>query len=241
MPKPSAALHTATMRKPSHLHPLQWVMPAFAIAAALAAYAEHTVAYALLKPIPLLLLLACVWLVADRQRRAKPTWLLLAGLAFSMQGDVWLLLEQGFIPGLASFWLAHACYIALFRQDAPWRRNPLALLLCVGAGTGLYAYLATHGLPVSLRLPVAAYATVIALMAAQALGRASSQHSRAARTVAWGALFFMFSDTVLAINKFVQPVPAAQLWILGSYYLAQWLIVYGMLQALRRADEPANK
>ena len=34
-------------------------------------------------------------------------------------------------------------------------------------------------------------------------------------------------------DRFVQPLPAATVWVLGSYYLAQGLIVHGMLQVLR--------
>jgi uncharacterized membrane protein YhhN len=87
--------------------------------------------------------------------------------------------------------------------------------------------------PASLRLPVAAYVLVIAGMAAQAIGRAQVLRSAGARCVAWGALSFMVSDSILAIDRFVQPLPAATVWVLGSYYLAQGLIVHGMLQVLR--------
>jgi len=43
--------------------------------------------------------------------------------------------------------------------------------------------------------------------------------------VAVGACFFMLSDSLLAINKFVMPLPLAQLWVLATYYAAQVLIV----------------
>jgi uncharacterized membrane protein YhhN len=35
---------------------------------------------------------------------------------------------------------------------------------------------------------------------------------------------FMASDSLLAFNKFVQPLPLSALWILASYWLAQWCI-----------------
>jgi uncharacterized membrane protein YhhN len=38
----------------------------------------------------------------------------------------------------------------------------------------------------------------------------------------------MLSDTLLALDKFVSPLPYAGLWVLASYYLAQGLIVRGV-------------
>jgi uncharacterized membrane protein YhhN len=51
--------------------------------------------------------------------------------------------------------------------------------------------------------------------------------------VAIGACCFMLSDGLLAYNRFVQPLPAAQLAVLGSYYAAQWLIVGGWVRGRR--------
>jgi uncharacterized membrane protein YhhN len=53
--------------------------------------------------------------------------------------------------------------------------------------------------------------------------------------VALGACIFMASDSVLAIDRFVQPVPMAILWVLATYYAAQFCIVHGMVQQLRSA------
>ena len=102
---------------------------------------------------------------------AKPArgacWLA-AALAASMAGDVFLMLPDLFIPGLASFLLAHLAYIVLLRQDAPWFAHRPSLAATLALGAGMYAVLWQGGLPAALRLPVAAYVLVIALMAAQA-------------------------------------------------------------------------
>jgi uncharacterized membrane protein YhhN len=89
----------------------------------------------------------------------------------------------------------------------------------------MYAMLFAHLGPV-LKVAVAAYAVVIALMAAQAIGRATVLRGSAAIGVAVGAVFFMLSDTILAINKFAVPLPMAELAILSTYYAAQILIVH---------------
>ena len=56
------------------------------------------------------------------------------------------------------------------------------------------------------------------------IGRARVLRRPADWAVALGACSFMLSDALLAINRFVQPLPLAPLWVLGSYYVAQILI-----------------
>lgn len=134
-----------------------------------------------------------------------------------------LMLPGLFIPGLIAFLLAHLCYIALFRQDAPWFASKPALAATLAAACAMYALLFPTLDPI-LKVAVACYATVIALMAAQAIGRATVLRDRAATGVAIGATFFMLSDSLLAINKFATPLPMAQFWVLATYYVAQVLI-----------------
>jgi uncharacterized membrane protein YhhN len=42
-----------------------------------------------------------------------------------------------------------------------------------------------------------------------------------------GALLFVMSDSLLAINKFVHPIPEAGFLIMSTYILAQYFIVQG--------------
>jgi uncharacterized membrane protein YhhN len=55
----------------------------------------------------------------------------------------------------------------------------------------------------------------------------------ASRATAWGAAIFMLSDAVLGVDRFVQPVPLAPLWVLGSYFVAQILMVLNARPAMR--------
>jgi len=154
--------------------------------------------------------------------------LLLAGLVASLAGDVLLMGPGGmFVPGLVCFLLAHLAYIALFRIGVGLFPRPGALAATLLVGAGMYAFLWHGGLPAALRIPVGAYVVVIACMAAQAIGRAAvlRRTDPSAAWVAVGACFFMLSDSLLAINKFVMPLPLAQLWVLATYYAAQVLIV----------------
>jgi len=178
----------------------------------------------LFKPAAMLLAIACVV-----QRIKLPAsgsvfgWLLAAGLACSLVGDCLLMFPGYFVPGLIAFLAAHLCYIALFKQEMGWLPRPRVLLLTLGFGAAMYAFI-FPGLSPLLRVAVAAYVIVIALMAAQAVGRALVLRDRSSWAVALGALVFMLSDSLLATNKFALPLPMAQFWILATYYVAQILI-----------------
>lgn len=185
--------------------------------------------YRLFKPLVMVLLIVFVLL---RHSRAggnpvplRFTLLLLAALACCLAGDVFLMYPGYFIPGLVSFLVGHLFYIALFREGVTWFASRRALAATLAAAALMYAVLFPH-LGGVLKIAVAAYATVIALMAAQALGRAATQRDGASLGVAVGACFFMLSDSLLAINKFATPLPQADLLVLGTYYLAQLLFVH---------------
>lgn len=209
-------------------------MAALAVAAMLSAHFGWFSGYAWLKPLPMVAALALVAWQGRPSRRPIAWALLLLGLLLSMVGDICLLFPGSFTAGLAAFLCAHLAYITMLRLDSGrWLPRTWALIITVALGATLYAYLWTHGLPAGLRVPVLAYVWVIAIMAAQAMGRAKVLRTPSAWCVAAGAISFMASDSILAMDRFVQPVPAAYLWVLGTYYLAQWLIVHGMLPALQ--------
>jgi uncharacterized membrane protein YhhN len=84
------------------------------------------------------------------------------------------------------------------------------------------------------------YVVCLAAMAAQAAvvglcARGTPAQARAARLALGGALF-VASDACLAFNRFADPLPLAGLWILGSYWLAQWCIASWL-----RAHMPLNR
>jgi alkylglycerol monooxygenase len=175
---------------------------------------------------PLVMLLAIFHVADPLHLRRTPTRfdaLLMGGLAFSLVGDTFLMFPGFFIPGLVSFLIAHLFYIAVFKQGLAWFPSRPALFMTLALGAAMYAFL-YDGLDPVLKIAVAAYVVVIALMAAQAMGRATVLRDKAAVAVAVGAGFFMLSDSLLATNKFAFPLPMAQFWVLATYYVAQLLI-----------------
>ena len=186
-----------------------------------------------LKPLAMVLALALVLAGRRHGRVARERALLLGGLALSLVGDCFLMFPAYFIPGLVAFLAAHLCYLALFKQRLPWFPSRAALCATLAAAAAMYVLLFDHLGPV-LKVAVAAYAVVIASMAAQAIGRARVLREPAARAVACGAVLFMLSDALLAINKFALPLPLATLWVLATYYAAQVLIARNALASVQQ-------
>jgi uncharacterized membrane protein YhhN len=174
------------------------------------------------KVLPIVLLLVAA--IAAPAFRGK--MLLLAAIVFSGAGDVILDLgfQGSFIAGLVSFLIAHLWYIGLFRLDISfgridWQPTLPAVIYPVAMAIFLWPYLGP------LKIPVAVYVAVIATMMIFAINRQGG-----GRTVIFGALFFVVSDSLLALNKFYAPHPAAHYAIMTTYYLAQYLIVSGILK-----------
>lgn len=184
-----------------------------------------------------LLAVASAWRRARREfAPAKPPhdlaprmrWLLVA-LLCSLAGDVALMFEGFFVPGLLAFLLAHLAYIALLKKDAPWPSARRSTRLIAAVGIWMLLVLFFGGLPSSLRGPVAVYVLAIALMAALAWERAARLRDGPSKLVAAGAVLFMVSGVTLAIHRFVTPLPLSSAWVLGTYGAAQCLIVIGLL------------
>ena len=149
---------------------------------------------------------------------------ILAGLFFSLLGDVFLMLPSDhFRSGLFSFLLAHACYVFAFMWDSPPATPLLPFVLCLGVGGAVLPAL-WSGIPRRLRPPVAAYVALLLVMAGQATSRAVHLHTTPALSASLGAALFVLSDSLLAWNRFRNPFPAAQALIHATYFPAQWLI-----------------
>jgi uncharacterized membrane protein YhhN len=178
------------------------------------------------KPLTTLLIIAHAW-PRGHDRPVVRRWVLTA-LGWSLLGDVCLMWpQQGFVPGLLSFLLAHLCCLWAFTRVAPlagwW--PPFAAYALVA---GVVLPQLWPGVGTALKLPVAAYVICLTAMAAQAA--VVARHRRAepdalrARLLAVGGALFVASDALLAINKFAQPVPLSGLWILATYWSALWCI-----------------
>ena len=149
--------------------------------------------------------------------------LVVIGLAFSLAGDVFLMLPSDrFLAGLASFFVAHLCYIAAFVSTTGPHASPAILIPWLVAGAGIVAVLGPHfG---SMRAPALLYVLAILTMGWQATEQWNAVREEWALFALIGAVLFAVSDSALALNRFRRPFRASPLVILGTYYTAQYLI-----------------
>ncbi len=167
-------------------------------------------------------------------QRAEP--LLAIALAFSSLGDILLDIAPSLFPvGLASFLCAHLVYSTLFlrkRTTAPDRQQ-LAMMIVVAAYSVAFALWLTPYLG-NLVIPVWAYMAAITAMAVTSI----ASKIRPEWVIA-GALLFLISDSILAANKFVGPVPLRGWLVWSTYVLGQYGLALGVLSANNRPSHPA--
>lgn len=162
-----------------------------------------------------------------------------AAQAFSWGGDVALLgsSERSFLTGVGSFFGAHVAYIAAFLsvrgegKDYDTRGLKVALGLWLTA-TPLMSIAAGRQDP-ALRVPVAAYATILSAMFASSRMLDPALPAGARRTLQAGTALFLVSDSVLATQKFLltEPHPLLESVVMTTYTAGQGLIAAGVASA----------
>jgi uncharacterized membrane protein YhhN len=178
------------------------------------------------KPGALVLLIA-VALTLDPAQGDVRAWFV-AALVLSLAGDVLLMLPADrFVPGLASFLLAHVAYVVGLNLHGvsigaiALAAIPVAAVAAVLAVRILSA-MTTNGNR-ELIAPVVAYMVVISAMVTSALASVN----------AWavvGAGLFFASDALIAETRFVRPVtPTLRVAIMVTYHLGQAGLVLSLL------------
>jgi uncharacterized membrane protein YhhN len=158
-----------------------------------------------------------------RDYRAFYAYAIIAGLLFSLAGDVFLMLPtEQFVAGLVSFLMAHLFYIAAFTHGSRLRYSIGTLLPFVLYGIVIFVVLSPSlG---EMKLPVLVYIVVILVMGWQAWERWQIIGQRVALIAVIGAILFIVSDSALAFNRFREPFELARALNLSTYFAAQWFI-----------------
>jgi len=187
----------------------------------------HYIAKPLLMPVLLVLMYVSPAL-------ANGKGLLMTGLLFSWMGDVLLMFDSRhplfFIFGLVCFLITHIFYIIFFLlvrspDTSLLRKQPVLIALVLGYGITLVWQL--YPRLGDLKLPVIVYAIVICSMLLCSLHAFLKLHRKPAILYTTGAVFFVLSDSLLAVNKFYQPFAFAGAFIMITYCAAQYFIVNG--------------
>lgn len=159
---------------------------------------------------------------------------LLRGLVFCCLGDIFLMIEGKdifFISGLAAFLIGHVFYIFQFNRMLKWKDNQ-QLLAFSGTGIMIYGLLMFNRLYPhigELLVPVILYILVISIMLFFSVARKRSVSQRSFYLCLSGAVLFVISDSVLAVNQFDGPVYYGHFWVMLTYMLAQYCISKGIL------------
>jgi uncharacterized membrane protein YhhN len=153
---------------------------------------------------------------------------MLVSLIFSCLGDTFLMFQgknsQFFLLGLGSFLVAQIAYCLVFSKEVKrsfLKRIPFAIY-----STSLFFYLKPN-ISKDFSLPIIIYTLAISWMGIKAIERQTTQKSYS--FVLIGAILFIISDSLIAINKFAYSIPLSGLWVMATYIAAQYLIVEGVL------------
>jgi uncharacterized membrane protein YhhN len=166
-------------------------------------------------------------------------------LLFSLIGDLVLvgdgLSKINFAIGLACFWVVQICYILFFYRKRPFRKkNSLFLFL---SSLCILGYIIVMNILMwtkmdrqSLTLPVLLYSFTIGFMLLCAININNSKrlYKIAVSYFIPGAIFFVVSDSILALNRFYYTHPVSDVYIMFTYGLAQFLIVCGAVKFIKR-------
>lgn len=193
---------------------------------------ESTTLHYFAKPALLIGLILFFWNQSDHIQ-PKIKQLTIGALFFSLIGDILLMfVDQSphfFTAGLVSFLTAHILYILVFLKTRNKTKKTWLFtgLLVVYGGTLFYLLKDHLGM---MLLPVFFYMLIILTMATSAFLRKGSIRNLSYNFVLTGAILFLISDSLLAVNKFYSPLAYSNISIMFTYAFAQLFIVFGLLK-----------
>jgi len=149
-------------------------------------------------------------------------------LIFGWLGDIFLLKISNLLRfrlGLASFLLGHIFYIiTMFNYAQPFNILILIISVLVAVCYGIVIFRMVQPTP-DMKIPVIAYETILLTMAVFALQLFLSQGGKFGAFVFVGSIFFVASDSMLALATFRKK--ALNVPVMFTYIAAQLLIVLG--------------
>jgi len=155
---------------------------------------------------------------------------LMLALLFSFGGDVLLMFDSQFLTGLGSFLLAHVFYILFFlkirysNNPVPMCKFPIIFLHAAFLISFILFLLPHLG---ALKIPVIIYALALSITVQSSIHAFNLKWQSAGWYCIIGAVLFLISDSLIALGKFYQPLPANGVLVMVTYGLAQWGITAG--------------
>ena len=176
------------------------------------------------KPLTMVVLIGAA-VAMDVDETSVQVWFVVA-LVLCLVGDVFLMLPDRFVPGLAAFLLGHLAYIVgLHLTGIEGARFLIGIVIVMAAlaviGTTILKAVRAGDEP-KLAGPVVAYMFVISAMVASAIGTGQA-------VAIGGAVLFYASDALIAWNRFVRETPYARVAIMVTYHLGQIGLVLSLV------------
>ena len=194
---------------------------------------QGTFAAAVVKCLPVLSLMWFVCLLGVSDTRANQyNRKILTALVLCCVGDfflVWADQEVFFLLGMGSFAIAHLVYSHAFGWR-PFGLKELVFSICCSV---LLITIVVSHVEGAMFYPVLLYGVLLTLMEWRALARFNLKGEIPWRKIfaACGASLFVFSDFILAVNKFCWPVVGERVLIMVSYYAAQLCISLSVINS----------
>lgn len=194
---------------------LNYLIAVCAITAIAANVLHLKLAFVILKPLTTILIILLLFLYrADNA--SKVVTITAIALIACLVGDVFLLEEKYFVYGLSAFLLAHLLFIFVFLKLSRGRFYLLPLIILLIFGGISYSQLFPQlG---ELAIPVAVYTACILLMCWQGVSVYLSRPDQVGRGIAIAAVLFVFSDSIISVNKFLYPFELSTVVILLTYW-----------------------
>ena len=181
---------------------------------------------------PLLMPGLLFYFISTTPKSPLNNYIILA-LVFSFLGDTLLMFaEQNsffFLAGLIGFLIAHIVYIVInmsaknvYEKGLKPQWQDIFFVIY-----GLIMFSVIKGGLGEMYFPAMAYTVIICLMAITARKRWKKSDGESFWLVMIGASFFLISDSLLAINKFVGEFELSRQAIMLTYLLAQYALVEG--------------
>ncbi len=178
------------------------------------------------KPLMMTSLMAFYWVVSSRRSK-----LYLGALFFSLLGDIFLLDKEGmFLLGIGAFLITQILFIVLVLKRSSAFSIPKLILSAIPFL--IYLVLLMQTLAPTLEdlfYPVLIYGSVISLFGITAMNYHLNHRNASSRILLAGAILFIMSDSMIALNKFYSPHMIYPVAIMLTYALAQYLICHSML------------
>ncbi len=184
-------------------------------------YLDNSMLQTIFKPMIMLSLIALYYFSA-----AKKNNLYMLALAFSFLGDVFLLDKNSmFIYGIAAFLLTQILYIYIIvkqmQKPSHFHKYLYAFLF---ANYVVYLIVLLKPNLGEMLYPVIIYGVTIAIFGLVATLNYVTKRTTIDLILWVGAILFIASDSMIALNKFHEPRAFYPVVIMSTYILAQYLI-----------------